>query len=447
MEKHKIWYMCKYTPLELFAGFSCERQRLESVMDSFENADAAAHPNLCGYGKALLEACTQPGVDEVVLVNCCDVARRVYDVLKEQGGKKFLYLLDLPHHRGRAEKWLFESHLRRLVAAYEEYSGLHFDAEKAWEAGAASCAGQEAGADGNPYISLQGAHGGPGFGLRLIRLYVDGSIFNDFKYRIQFQAGSGTPHVKDFYIEWAKYTEFSVKFGQFKRAFTFENPMNPWDVGVGDFSFLVQKFAGMGDRLGEANMGGRDLGLQVQGDLIPIGSDNHNLLHYQLGVYNGQGINLADADTKKDLIGTLQFQPIKGLKLGVFGWKGNWINGAGTSLKRERVSAGLSYDVNNWTLRGEYATAVGEEKKQSGAADAFYITAGVPVRDWLKFYVKWDEFRSMANSETSHDMYSAVANFRLHKNLNFQLEYRFHHDNLLEKPEYNELWFQAYIRF
>ncbi len=178
MEKHKIWYMCKYTPLELFAGFSCERQRLESVMDSFETADAAAHPNLCGYGKALLEACTQPGVDEVVLVNCCDVARRVYDVLKEQGGKKFLYLLDLPHHRGRAEKWLFESHLRRLVAAYEEYSGLHFDAEKAWEAGAASCAGQEAGADGNPYISLQGAHGGPAL-LKLVSSHFSIPVRDD----------------------------------------------------------------------------------------------------------------------------------------------------------------------------------------------------------------------------------------------------------------------------
>ncbi len=301
------------------------------------------------------------------------------------------------------------------------------------------------------YSDKEGAHDGPGFGLRLIRLYVDGSIFNDFNYRIQFQAGSGTPHVKDFFIEWAKYSEFSVKFGQFKRAFTFENPMNPWDVGVGDFSFLVQKFAGMGDRLGEANMGGRDLGIQFQGDLIPFGNDNHPLLHYQLGIYNGQGINQTDADGKKDVIGTIQFQPIKGLKLGVFGWKGNWINGAGESLKRERVSAGLTFDRDNWTLRGEYATAIGEEKKQSGASDAFYITAGVPVRNWLKWYVKWDEFRSAGNSETCHDMYSTAAIFRLHKNLNFQVEYRFHHDNTLSllggKPEYNELWFQAYIRF
>ena len=124
------------------------------------------------------------------------------------------------------------------------------------------------------YSDLATANGGPGFGARLIRAYVDGSIFNDFKYRVQLQFASGTPHVKDYFIEWAKYKEFSVKMGQFKRAFTFENPMNPWDVGVGDFSFLVQKFAGMGDRLGEANMGGRDQGIQVQGDLLPMGGED-----------------------------------------------------------------------------------------------------------------------------------------------------------------------------
>ncbi|MBR4774974.1 MAG: porin [Bacteroidales bacterium] len=301
---------------------------------------------------------------------------------------------------------------------------------------------------GYKYNDQEGKNGGPGFTCRLIRLYVDGSIFNDFKYRIQFQANGEKPHVKDFYVEWARWKEFSVKLGQFKRAFTFENPMNPWDVGVGDFSFLVQKFAGMGDRLGEANMGGRDLGIQVQGDLFPIGEKQYRLVHYQLGLYNGQGINLADANRQKDIIGTIQFQPIQGLYVGAFGWMGSWHNATtGDDLKRERISAGLKFDRNNWTVRGEWATALAGEKEQSGAADAFYVTVGVPVLDWLKIYAKWDEFRANGTADSSHDMYSAAANFRLHKNLNFQLEYRYHNDKLLAAPQYNELWFLAYIRF
>jgi predicted porin len=164
-------------------------------------------------------------------------------------------------------------------------------------------------------------------------------------------------------------------------------------------------------------------------------------------VYNGQGINLADANKSKDIIGTLQIQPVKGLYLGAFGWKGDWVNGKGETLKRERFSAGLKYDVNNWTLRAEYATAIAGEKEQSGAADALYVTAGIPVTDWFKVYAKWDEFRAHGNAESSHDMYSACLNFRLHKNLNFQLEYRHHNNRMLAVPQYNDLWFLAYIRF
>ena len=44
-------------------------------------------------------------------------------------------------------------------------------------------------------------------------------------------------------------------------------------------------------------------------------------------------------------------------------------------------------------------------------------------------------------------MYSAIANFRLHKNLNFQLEYRRHNDHFGTKREFNEIWLQTYVRF
>ena len=306
------------------------------------------------------------------------------------------------------------------------------------------------------YSDLAGANDGPGFGCRLVRAYMDGTIFNDFKYRVQVQFASGTPHVKDYFLEWVKYKEFSVKVGQFKRAFTFENPMNPWDLGVGDFSFLVKKFAGMGDRLGEANMGGRDQGIQVQGDLIPMGDgDSYRLIHYQLGVWNGQGINQTDANREKDIIGTVQVQPIKGLYIGAFGWKGSWVNTTtGTEYARRRICAGAKFDRDNWTVRAEYATAVFGEKQQIMDAnpnylgsDALYVTVGVPLYDWLKVFVKWDEFRAGATAATSHDMYSCAVNFRLHKNVNFQLEYRRNENQLLATPGYNEVWLQTYVRW
>ena len=173
------------------------------------------------------------------------------------------------------------------------------------------------------YDSESSQHGGDGFGLRLVRVYVDGTVLKDFKYRLQVEL-NGTPHVKDAFVSWSHWKELEVKMGEFKRCFTFENPYNPWDVGFGDYSQLSKKLSGFGDRVGEKSMGGRDLGLQVQGDAFRSKRDGHAQLHYAVAVYNGQGINLRDENLRKDFIGTLQWSPVEDLWIGTFGWAGNW---------------------------------------------------------------------------------------------------------------------------
>ncbi|MCD8306264.1 MAG: porin [Prevotella sp.] len=305
------------------------------------------------------------------------------------------------------------------------------------------------------YTSQDGKHDGDGFNARNIRAYVDGSILTDFKYRLQLEFSS-SPHIKDFYLEWAHFKEFSVKIGQFKRCFTFENPLNPWDVGMGDYSQAVKKLAGMGDKCGEASTaGGRDQGLQVQGDLFPVGKDKHRFIHYQLAVYNGNGINAADNNSRKDVIGTIQVQPIKGLFFGFFGWTGDWKSGDVT-VKRDRYAISGMYERDNWSARAEYVHSVGHSVNEynddgtwsgTGRADAFYATVGVPVLPWLKIYMKYDQYREQATNDTKHVIYGICPNFRLHKNLNIQLEYHYNNDRTSANPHYSDLWVETYVRF
>ncbi len=314
------------------------------------------------------------------------------------------------------------------------------------------------------YSSQSGEHNGSGFNARLIRVYVDGTLLTDFNYRLQVEV-NGSPHIKDFYLEWAHWKEFSVKIGQFKRAFTFENPMNPWDVGVGDYSLAVKKLAGMGDRCGEASTGGRDQGFQIQGDLFPIGKegDKYRFLHYQAAVYNGNGINAADNNKHKDFIGTIQFQPIKGLFIGVFGWTGDWLSN-GVTVKRNRYSIGAKYDHNDWTARTEYARSFGHktsdynEETESfdhpNVSDAFYATLGIPIVKWLKVYLKYDQYRDYGNAASKQVIYSICPNFQLHKNLQIQLQYNYNTKHTptwdaawYNKETYHELWVETYVRF
>ena len=207
---------------------------------------------------------------------------------------------------------------------------------------------------------------------------------------------------------------------------------------------------------GVAN-GGRDQGLQIQGDLFPAPSDGHRYLHYQLQVMNGQGINSADKNKRKDFIGTIQFQPIKNLFIGVFGWNGNYVTPNGLELERKRWAAGLKYEHNAWTVRAEYTHSWGHEASDydektktwngTGKADGWYVMVGVPFNSWLKVYVKYDVFRSQATWGSSKSMYSVIPNFQLHKNLLFQLQYNFVNDRTLAKENYSEVWAEAYVRF
>ena len=125
-----IHYVCKYTPLELFRAFGEDCAVLEEMPENFELSDQIAHANLCGFGKSVIQAVLEGKVEELVLVNCCDSMRRVYDIVESTGRCRFLYMLDLPHDDNECEKEKFASALRRLKESYEAYSGKQFDKER-----------------------------------------------------------------------------------------------------------------------------------------------------------------------------------------------------------------------------------------------------------------------------------------------------------------------------
>ena len=128
------YYICKYTPVELLEAFGGECAILNHMPDNFELSDQVAHPNICGFGKSLLEACMEGKVKELVLVNCCDTIRSAYDVLLEYGKLDFLFLLDIMHSGGTCSREHAQHELRRLAEAYGAYKGTSFDAVRFREA-------------------------------------------------------------------------------------------------------------------------------------------------------------------------------------------------------------------------------------------------------------------------------------------------------------------------
>ena len=331
------------------------------------------------------------------------------------------------------------------------------------------------------------------FNIRMVRMALEGRLMKDFYWKVQLQANGNTsdlgssPRMVDAFAEWQKYEAFKIKAGQFKRPFTFENPMHPITQGFMGYSQNVSKLAGFSDRTGEHASNGRDIGVQIQGDLIKNAA-GRNLLHYQVGVFNGQGTNHKDVDQRKDVIGGIWVSPVKGLRIGAFGWtgsaarKGKWDvtdanhnvvkNEDGSvktqsgvrSLSKNRYAFSVEYAANDWTVRSEYIHSQGygfTKSLTSGKetdcnvnyaagdqADGFYALMIAPVIS-KKLYAKarYDLYRPRAEWGTSRTQYEIGANYWIGKYIMIGAEYARINDRSLAKPDYNMIDVEFDVKF
>ena len=155
-----IYYVCKYTPKEIFSGFDLPTERLDPAPANFECAESCTHPNLCGYGKALIEKVMKRDIRRLLLVDCCDVCRRIYDVLWHQGNMEFLFLLSLPHKNTASSVSLLERELQRLQTELLALTGEIFNPDKALHAWKSGIREAEQQTITEPHVRLIGAHGG-----------------------------------------------------------------------------------------------------------------------------------------------------------------------------------------------------------------------------------------------------------------------------------------------
>lgn len=328
------------------------------------------------------------------------------------------------------------------------------------------------------------------FNIRMGRISLEGRIAKDFywKTQIQFNGNTSTlgssPRMVDLFAEWQKYEFFKVKIGQFKNPFTFENPMNPIDQGFMSYAQNVSKLAGFTDRAGEHASNGRDIGLQFQGDFLKNGN-GRNLLHYQIGVFNGQGINTKDVDNQKNIIGGIWVMPIKGMRLGAFGWtgsyarKGTWNdtetgethNNEVRKLSQNRYAFSFEYKANDWTVRSEYIHSTGKafaksinnfndddakncnlnekigDKAQGVYALVIAPIAKLPKNNRIDLKARYDMYQPNGKTNMMKTQYEAGVNFHIGKHFSILTEYALVNDRTLAKHNYSMADAEVCFRF
>lgn len=340
------------------------------------------------------------------------------------------------------------------------------------------------------------------FNIRMGRIALEGRIADNFYWKTQIQFNGNTsnlgssPRMVDLFAEWQKFEYFKVKIGQFKNPFTFENPMHPIDQGFMGYSQNVSKLAGFSDRAGEHASNGRDIGLQLQGDFLK-NANGRNLLHYQIGVFNGQGTNTKDADNQKNVIGGVWVMPVSGMRIGAFGWtgsyarKGNWTETVADptssvapgatkevthtnevrSLNQNRYAFSFEYKKDGWTVRSEYIHSTGKafaksltsfndanskdcslnEKIGDKAQGVYGLViaplAQLPKNSRIDVKARYDMYQPNGKNNMQKTQYEAGLNFHIGKRISILTEYALVNDKTLAKHNYSMADAEVCFRF
>ena len=171
---------------------------------------------------------------------------------------------------------------------------------------------------------------------------------------------ASSPKLLELYGDYKVASWLTVRFGQFKPAFTIECPVSPCYVElINCYSMATNYLAGVdgSDPLHGSNSA-RDIGIAALGEAFG------GRLAYQFSLMNGQGINQKDKNNAKDFVGLLSVKPVDALLLSVSGRVGKGYAAAtsdvnpdiaeGQTYTRNRLAAGAKLTTRHFNLRAEY---------------------------------------------------------------------------------------------
>ena len=125
-------YICKYTPVELLAGFDIKAELLNPTAENHELSSQHIHSNVCSFSHSLVRERLKNCSDPIIITSCCDSIERTGDVLKNLGQE--VYVLNLPHHCDCCAKLLYQKELLKLIDSLSKTLNKSFDLKKFYDA-------------------------------------------------------------------------------------------------------------------------------------------------------------------------------------------------------------------------------------------------------------------------------------------------------------------------
>ncbi|MBQ9137829.1 MAG: porin [Alistipes sp.] len=280
------------------------------------------------------------------------------------------------------------------------------------------------------------------FHLRRARVTMQGDVYKGKKgakasYRLQLDF-CRTPVIVDLWAKYQPVNQFGVQVGQFKLPFGIENTdYNALKLEFINYAQAIQRLArlGSGDMTGISSTG-RDIGAQIYGGFIK--KDGYSILNYELGVFNGSGINAKDNNKTKDIAARFTVQPLQKLKIAGYYM---WGEADVTSLQSkypaiveglaegfnakyvgyQRYGGGVDYNNKFLFARTEYIAGKTGELVSEGA----YAQVGYKFLGKCTVGVRFDYFDENKAVDGYQMNYSAALSYHPWKHIRLQAEYTY----------------------
>lgn len=264
------------------------------------------------------------------------------------------------------------------------------------------------------------------FDIKRIILIMEGKVTDRWTLGFMYNFNSGGS-LQEVFADYKVLPGLNARMGQFKVPYTIESPISLTLVEmINGYSQATNYLAGIGpqDTLYGAN-GGRDLGLSIYGKLF------NDVLTYNLGVFNGQGINTKDKNSNKDIVGSVLVSPLNWLSVG-----GSFIKGKGhaiaTSVYNPEIQVGDNYQRDRWAgglviktapvnIRAEYLGGKDGNVKSEG----YYANFEIHACRKLDFIVSYDYLNKNKSMSAKQTNYVAGLQYWFYPKCRLQAQYTF----------------------
>lgn len=264
-------------------------------------------------------------------------------------------------------------------------------------------------------LGYQGGTDQSSFFVKSVRIIMTGVLAPKLDYCLQAELVS--PRLVDAYVRYRPFTALNFQVGEFKLPFTIENTdYPPLRMEFIEYPMALCRLMGFNDLCGLTSTG-RDLGAMVYGGFFRCG--DAEVISYDLGVFNGEGINTWDCNKSKDLAARLRLRPVRGLLLAGYYYRGEY---GPHYLRRVRYGGGACYDRGRVVVRGEWIGGTTDRQDSEG----WYVMGGVRPAKTLTAAVRYDTFlENTGDRHTRQTNYTVGLTWQPVKYFRCQLDYTY----------------------